>query len=240
MKMMVTGDQKTCDLSLAGVMSHDQGHYMCMLTQASTYHTKQSWTHLEVAEANIIRLESPNIHNNISDNNNSSSFSVSEEVLEVLEGVTLELECIGSGAFPAPEYVWSIGDQLVSFDSDSAIKDYKNENVKDYQKQIIDAWRSKLSVMQENESMISVSDTLSFNDPDSKTVSTMSRLNLTTSSLHNGSIVTCHSIQYNSYTGEKLYHSTSSIMVIVHEPQILYLGITQSRQVSKNECMLNK
>ena len=97
-----------------------------------------------------------------------------------------------------------------------------------------------MSVMQEDESMISVSDTLSFNDPDSKTVSTMSRLNLTTSSLNNGSIVTCHSIQYNSYTGEKLYHSTSSIMVIVHEPQILYLGITQSRQVLMNECMLNK
>ena len=35
-----SGPGHECDLGLAGVREGDSGYYMCMLTQADTYHTR--------------------------------------------------------------------------------------------------------------------------------------------------------------------------------------------------------
>ena len=35
-----SGPGHSCDLGLAGVREGDSGYYMCMLTQADTYHTR--------------------------------------------------------------------------------------------------------------------------------------------------------------------------------------------------------
>ena len=38
-----SGPGHSCDLRLAGVREGDSGYYMCMLTQADTYHTRSVW-----------------------------------------------------------------------------------------------------------------------------------------------------------------------------------------------------
>ena len=40
LEMEVIGSSHECDLNLGRVRVEDHGHYMCMLTQADTYHTR--------------------------------------------------------------------------------------------------------------------------------------------------------------------------------------------------------
>ena len=45
-----SGPGHSCDLGLAGGREADSGYYMCMLTQADTYHTRSVDSYPEMAQ----------------------------------------------------------------------------------------------------------------------------------------------------------------------------------------------
>ena len=55
-------------------------------------------------------------------------------------------------------------------------------------------------------------------------------LNLTGAGLElNGSVVTCSSRQYNTYSGDLMFQTSVSIMIIVQVPVLEFSSFTQSR-----------
>ena len=136
-----------------------------------TYITRQTWTLIEVATEDDVTIVSSNANMTYSDN----------DVLEVLEGDQLELECQGEGeVFPEAEYFWSIaGERLVPA----------------------------------GESLVPAE----------------SLLNMSVGLEHNGSVLTCSSRQYNSYSGDLMFQTSVSVMIIVQVPVLEFSSFTQSR-----------
>ena len=134
---------------------------------SGTYITRQTWTLLEVASQDKVRI--------VNINNINQTFS-SNNVLEVVEGDSVQLECEGeTGVVPAPEYSWNMS----------------------------------------GEQSQDLSGTL---------------LNITGAGLElNGSVVTCSSRQYNTYSGDLMFQTSVSVMIIVQVPVLEFSSFTQSR-----------
>ena len=52
-----SGPGHSCDLGLAGVREGDSGYYMCMLTQADTYHTRSVVTPRDGVDREVPQID---------------------------------------------------------------------------------------------------------------------------------------------------------------------------------------
>ena len=95
-EVVSAGDR--CQLEVKNVTLADEGTYMCLLSQAGVFHTDRAYVGLEVATPAETSLR---IAGDVED----------REVLEMVEGETVKLECEGRRAFPAPEFLWSLLDK---------------------------------------------------------------------------------------------------------------------------------
>ena len=89
----VNADGKTCTLELRNLTSEDHGEFMCLFSQAGVFHTDRKVVNVEVATPVEARLVIPGIDEET-------------KQLRLLEDETVEVECIGEGGNPSPEYQW--------------------------------------------------------------------------------------------------------------------------------------
>ena len=91
----IQGSDKTCSLLLDNISIQDHGVYMCLFNQAEIFNTARTFVHLEVATPAEVVLDDGG------------------EVLELAEGEIREIQCSAERAFPAPEFIWTIGGEMI-------------------------------------------------------------------------------------------------------------------------------
>ena len=96
--MGVHGDGNTCQLEMKNITVDDHGAYMCLLNQAELFHTDRAFVSVEVATPAKLRL-------------GRAGDVEDRRVLDMVEGETVQMECEGRGAYPAPDFLWNLPDQ---------------------------------------------------------------------------------------------------------------------------------
>ena len=92
--LQVFGSEKFCSLKVENVGVKDHGSFMCLLNQADIFHTDRQFVQLEVATEARMTLR--------------KKLSEEKNVLELVEGEMVELECEGRRAYPAPHFQWNV------------------------------------------------------------------------------------------------------------------------------------
>ena len=96
--MSVHGAGHTCQLDMKNITLEDHGVYMCLLNQAELFHTDRAYVTVEVATPAEIEIKK------VDEDEESTS-------LDLMEGETVHLECVGRRAYPATHLFWNLPDQ---------------------------------------------------------------------------------------------------------------------------------
>ena len=96
--MRVEGEGHTCQLEMNNITVDDHGVYLCLLNQAELFHTDRALVSLEVATPTILGLK-------------RTGDEEKTKVLDLMEGETVQLECLGKGGYPAPDFLWNLPGQ---------------------------------------------------------------------------------------------------------------------------------
>ena len=98
----IFGGERACSVSVENVSLRDHGTYMCLLNQADVFHTDRQYVNLAVATPANLELR------RLEEDREETGVQEVMEVLDVVEGEVVELQCLATGAFPRPEFLWSL------------------------------------------------------------------------------------------------------------------------------------
>ena len=96
--MSVHGDGNICQLNMKNITVDDHGVYMCLLNQAELFHTDRAYVNVEVATPAKLEMK------RMGEMEESST-------LDLMEGETVQMECAGKEAYPAPSFLWNLPGQ---------------------------------------------------------------------------------------------------------------------------------
>ena len=92
--MEMSGSEQFCSLRIQNASVKDHGSFMCLLNQEDIFHTDRKFIQLQVATPAEVMLRKKQ--------------SKEKNVLELVEGEMVGLECEGKRAFPAPHFQWNL------------------------------------------------------------------------------------------------------------------------------------
>ena len=99
----MVGGQRSCSVILDHVTVADHGQYMCLLNQADVFHTDRRYVSLEVATPAMLSLGRKIEYDLL------NLEGIEEvEILSLVEGEEVEVECEAWEAYPKVQFVWSI------------------------------------------------------------------------------------------------------------------------------------